>query len=93
MFIYSDKGLLWRAKGKTRRAGDVIDCPEADRIATANGYWCAENIVKDLSHLCIVELDDVTLKVKGFFKTKAWQKNINNEFAEMMKHHEKGRKV
>lgn len=66
--IYSKDGLLYRAKGKTRVGGEIIDCPEADRIAAANGQWCAERIVKEIAHIYVVEVDDVTLQVLRFFK-------------------------
>lgn len=39
--ITTKKGLLWRD-------GRLIELPEADRVAIAHGYMCAERMVKAL---------------------------------------------
>lgn len=63
MLIFSKGGLLWRSFG-TRHGAVIIDCPEADRIATVNGHLCAERVVKVLDGVHLVEVDDVTFKIK-----------------------------
>lgn len=57
-------GLLYYTGKDAERQGDkgTVSCPDADRIAKANGYYCAEQIVRAYDGQ-LITLDKETHKV------------------------------
>lgn len=60
MKIIVKEGLMFRDESGHE---SIMDCPEADAIACANGMWCAENITKKFDGKSL-EIDEKTLKIK-----------------------------